>query len=474
MAASLGTPRRANQRHSWQRAAEVGRSCWHHRGVRCRSHLTGLIGHPRDRAVLLRRTETGWALPRVAVDAWAFDNGADISAWFEAEIGTPLRTVGYASFTFEDQAVSGSSERVVTACYRLEVADPAWTPSVPHAWHVLADLETLTWATPEDRRRALSHRDLAPTHLRPPWWRRGWYDEVEAWIDARLEASGRARRGPIRQVKVWSISTVLVAETDRGRVYFKATAPAIPQVAEGEVVAALAARLPDLVEAPLAFDSERGWILIANQGEALGENQDARFASVLAAFAAAQAELVGEAEPLLAAGLRDARLPSLLEAVSSLAASPVARDLCGDALWNAFLERRETLEAKLRELHDLGPGPTLLHGDLWAGNVIGDGRSLRLIDWTDAGVGHPFLDFAAVHALPRNAEADALRRACWAPWAERRSTGDLEAAWSLSAPLSALIQATRIEATLCQMEPHTRADLAWQMRPAIEAALTSI
>ena len=42
-----------------------------------------------------------------------------------------------------------------------------------------------------------------------------------------------------------------------------------------------------------------------------------------------------------------------------------------------------------------GNGGTLLHGDLWSGNMVWrDGRLVAVIDWEDAAVGDPLVDLA--------------------------------------------------------------------------------
>ena len=57
---------------------------------------------------------------------------------------------------------------------------------------------------------------------RPDWFRPGWHDRVEAWVDDELAATGRRRTGPLRTHRVWSISAVFEVPTDRGTLWFKA------------------------------------------------------------------------------------------------------------------------------------------------------------------------------------------------------------------------------------------------------------
>jgi hypothetical protein len=47
-----------------------------------------------------------------------------------------------------------------------------------------------------------------------------------------------------------------------------------------------------------------------------------------------------------------------------------------------------------RRLAALGPESTLVHGDFHPWNVVCSESVTRIFDWTDASVGHPFLDVA--------------------------------------------------------------------------------
>ena len=88
------------------------------------------------------------------------------------------------------------------------------------------------------------------------WTDEEWLAHAHRWIDARLEALGMTRTGPIEQphVEVWS--TVLRVPTEVGPVWFKANHG--PLEHEAAVVNLLADRVPDRVQALLACDTERG------------------------------------------------------------------------------------------------------------------------------------------------------------------------------------------------------------------------
>ena len=52
----------------------------------------------------------------------------------------------------------------------------------------------------------------------------------------------------------------------------------------------------------------------------------------------------------------------------------------------------ESLPERFDSLGECGLADTLVHGDLNPGNVFLNGSRMTILDWSDAGVGHPVLD----------------------------------------------------------------------------------
>ena len=86
-----------------------------------------------------------------------------------------------------------------------------------------------------------------------------------------------------------------------------------------------------------------------------------------------------------------------------------------------------TLDQSIARLNEFGLPNTLLHGDIHSGNAIanttsdpsgntacgasGNGNSFWYIDWTDAAVGHPFVDMFTIRITrgARGASSSATR-----------------------------------------------------------------
>ena len=117
---------------------------------------------------------------------------------------------------------------------------------------------------------------------------------------------------------------------------------------------------------------------------------------------------------LLGLGLPDWRGPALTGAIAAL----VERERDGldgrdRATLGAFVA---DLPARFAALAACGLPDTLVHGDFHPGNVRGDGTTMTLLDWGDAGVGHPLLDQPAFLAVIDDADVDAVATRWAAAW----------------------------------------------------------
>jgi aminoglycoside/choline kinase family phosphotransferase len=100
------------------------------------------------------------------------------------------------------------------------------------------------------------------------------------------------------------------------------------------------------------------------------------------------------------------------------------------------------LPARFAALAACGLPDTLVHGDFHPGNVRGDGTTMTLLDWGDAGVGHPLLDQPAFLRDVPDPGVVATIRARWTDaWRTVVPGSDPKRAASLLAPVAAARQA---------------------------------
>jgi hypothetical protein len=169
--------------------------------------------------------------------------------------------------------------------------------------------------------------------------------------------------------------------------WFKACAPV--QAFEPRLTADLFGRWPDRVPEVLAYDEQRAWLLLADAGtplRVLGNSPDA-WLLALPLCAELQRGEAADAQDHLARGVPDLRLATLPARYAVL----LERDL---PLEHDEIGRLRRFDSRFAELcgalaaYDLPE--TVQHDDLHAANVYADRGRLRLLDWGDASISHPF------------------------------------------------------------------------------------
>jgi hypothetical protein len=250
-------------------------------------------------------------------------------------------------------------------------------------------------------------------------------DEAESWVRSCLPTAG-----PLELFQTESWAAVFRAPAGGEVVWFKACAPR--QAFEVALTASLSSRWAAVTEI-LAYDEDRRWLLMADAGEpfrTLG-NPPERWLEILPTYAELQIGETGRAREHLAHGVPDLRvdrLPALYEELLSaklpLDASEVVRL---EALRPIFL-------GLCRELEGAGIGPTVQHDDLHMNNVYVKDGAIRVLDWGDASIAHPFFSlFETFRFLEEMNGLSAddpwlarLRDAYLEPWgSDHRATFDL-------------------------------------------------
>ena len=246
---------------------------------------------------------------------------------------------------------------------------------------------------------------------------------AEAWIRARVDPVG-----PVETAHQEPWATVLRVPLADGAAWFKACAPV--QAFEPRLTAALFARWPDRVAEVLSWDQRQAWLLLADAGTPLGAvgNSPQAWLEVLPRYAELQRGEAAHAHEHLAHGVPDLRvatLPARYEELlrPDLPLTHEERDRLG-----RFAPRFAQLcgELAARQVPE-----TVQHDDLHMANVYAQGARLRLLDWGDASISHPFaslvVTFRFLEERNRLAPDDRwfsrLRDAYLEPWGGRGLAG---------------------------------------------------
>jgi Phosphotransferase enzyme family len=417
---------------------------------RWRSHVRGLL-RGTDRRLLVLRSEAGWALPCVEVEGYADFELERVGDGLAETVGAGVIVVRALTRNVDE------AHRTLEVAFELEALDSVELSE--NRWVEPAELADLDLPT-RDRALVRQLLDDNPPPKRPPWARPGWVAEATEWIENALASHGRRLTGPVAQRSNWCISSILRAPTAEGDVYLKSAARLPLFVDEGAVMRGLAAIFPEAVPSPLAFDSERRWMLLDDFGPKVGWKASPETSvAVLSLFGRLQVSSSTRVEELEALGVIDRRPAWLAREGAALLTDPDATGELEDEEIERLSELAPTLVESCSRLA-AGPVPdTIVHGDLHLDNVAGaDGRYV-FFDWTDASVTHPFLDLLVVLL---EEDADLRRRlsdAYLSTWAEFAPEDDLHELWTLAEPLASLNQALSYRSILTSIEPGTELDL---------------
>lgn len=182
-------------------------------------------------------------------------------------------------------------------------------------------------------------------------------------------------------------ASVYRVPTSRGPLWFKACA--MSQAFEPGLTARLADREPDLLPEVVAFDESRRWLLLGDGGAAIGFDADlSTWIELLPRYAALQRRDVASVSGHLAAGVPDRRV----ECFPALYDEMLARELpVGPESVRRLRGFRGQFASMCDDLNRYGIPATVQHDDLHGGNVHRQGETLRILDWGDACISHPFL-----------------------------------------------------------------------------------
>lgn len=446
-----------------------------------RTRIRWVVVHPRDPKALMLGAWGAPALPAAELpgQVWTADAEATVAALREL-LG--IDAVSLCCVEEHEDPSARVRHATLAATTRGEVPPPPGA-----AWVGREELAAAAWRNEHAVAVGVLDELLdGPLRAgRQPWALPAWLPAAEAWLRSSLEELGHAVTGPARQVRVWELSCVLRVPTDRGAVYFKATADLPLFVNEGVVMRALAGIFPDHVPAPLAVDAARGWLLLGDLGEELGwEVPVERREDALRAFARLQIEAAGHVDQLLGAGCLDRRLAWMAaQAEAWLPAIEETARLPGidSATWLSATEMAElrgavpSLVASCAELAAFAVPATLVHGDLNLSNVADGPAGYRFFDWTDACISHPFVDLLAFFHEDEDEVQGALRArqrdAYLAEWASFEAAERLLRAWRLAEPVAALHYAISYRSIAAAIEPpldrHMAASTAYWLRKVL-------
>ena len=239
---------------------------------------------------------------------------------------------------------------------------------------------------------------------------------VEDWIRAHIEPVGAIET---EHERPWA--TVLRVPLADSVAWFKACAPV--QAFEPRLTAELFARWPDRVAEVLGHDEKRAWLLLADAGTPIGVfgNPPEAWLVALPLYAELQRGEAAHTHQHLTHHVPDLRVATLPARYDDLLQRDLPLDPDEIGRLHEFAPRFAELCGELAA-HDLAE--TVQHDDLHHANLYAQGERLRLLDWGDASISHPFaslvVTFRFLEQANRLPPADPwyarLRDAYLEPW----------------------------------------------------------
>jgi hypothetical protein len=239
---------------------------------------------------------------------------------------------------------------------------------------------------------------------------------AEDWIRAHLTPVGPIE---IAHERPWS--TVLRVPVGDGHAWFKACAPV--QAFEPRLTGELFARWPDRVPEVLGRDDARAWLLLGDAGARIGGlgNPPQLWLRLLPRYAELQRGEVRHAQDHLAHAVPDLRLATWPARYDDLLRHDLPLEVAEIERLRHFAPRFSAVCAELAT-HDLPD--TIQHDDLHMANVFKAGERLRVLDWGDASISHPFVSLVVTfrfleesnHLPPTDPWYSRLRDAYLEPW----------------------------------------------------------
>jgi hypothetical protein len=429
------------------------------------SDVCVLVGHGSEPLLLVvDEPGPGWTLPTTTtVDD---PEGEELLDAVEALLGrsvVPLRMTEWGGM---------DESRPTLRVVELEPIDDPPPPG--HRWMPWRDVRPSA-VRPVGAGRPLASwidgRTRPPDPHQTPWSRPGWFGRASEWMTDRLAEQGRPAASPPRLFYLWALSAILRAETSDGPCFLKASPTFLRH--EGELTRCLASIAPGRLPNVLDVEPAEGWMLMADLGgRLLGDDPVETWGHGLEAFADLQRDCSGRVDELHGRGVRERPLDALAETAVTMPEHPFAAPyLSADevARWRAATP---ALQSACRRLAEIGPPPTLSHGDLHPWNIVVRDEGHVVFDWTEATVSHPFTDLVTfVVRTPDVRARRAMREAYLSRWADVLPPRDLAQAGDLALVVGGLAQVDLYLTELPELHP---ADLGEEAGAAADWMLRTL
>jgi Phosphotransferase enzyme family len=292
---------------------------------------------------------------------------------------------------------------------------------------------------------------------RGPFSKLGWVEEAQEWIRESVVDHRVEFNEDVRQFSASGFFALVRFGTIHGPAYWlKATC--VPSTHEFEVTRTIARYCPEFLPPLIAARTDWNAWVTEEAGQPLHDVLSlGAFEQSTHCLAELQITSAAHIGDLLACGCFDQRMPVLrahLPALTQYLEEAMARQTSTKVLpldARRLHELGRLIEEASATMEALDIRDTLIHNDMNPGNILFDGLRAVFTDWSEAGVGNPFLTFQHLQVQDLAADetctwARQLKQIYLDHWRNLLSESQIEMAFALSPPLA-------VASYLCGRDP---------------------
>jgi hypothetical protein len=331
-------------------------------------------------------------------------------------------------------------------CAVIEIRSQDWKFTLDGFEPVsVGDIDERELTTPE--RLTVCSIIARETQGRGPFSKLGWVEEAQEWIQESVATYRVDFNDDVRQFSAGgSFALIRFGTVQAPAFWLKATSA--PNAHEFSVTQIIARYCPQFLPRLIAARTDWNAWVTEEVGQPLHDTSSLhafrQSTRCLAEMQISSAAYVGE---LLACGCFDQRKPILrshLPELMQYLEKAMAKQISIKAL-PLSIDRLHELADLLKEgcsaMESIDVPDTLIHNDMNPGNILFDGTRAVFTDWSEAGVGNPFLTFQnllvqALEADETHTWAQQLKEAYKGCWSSLLCEASIERAFALSPPLA--------------------------------------
>ena len=262
------------------------------------------------------------------------------------------------------------------------------------------------------------------------WNSSTWLETVQLWTNENLHKNGIIPIGDLQPVSGWALGQILKQGTNKGSVFFKATAFLPLFSNESELCHKLAELMPEYVPNTILSCHNRQWMITHDFGGGLPENSSSSvWAEAFKSFSQLQIKSIKHIDELSNSGCLVRSIDELPELLQQAFTDQQVISQLPDMLVSQRQLIVSNVSRAIEKLNSFNLPKTLVHGDLHIENIAKPDEKFIFFDWSDACISHPFIDGTYIYRMPESEDKQTIINAYLSAWTYIADMDELLDAW---------------------------------------------